>query len=385
MAKNVVFLVHGVGRHSENWAYTEDGPIPALETAARNYSYFREKKLSDLVEFVPIHIDDIFDRILKQWNDLSVGLTGAGGAPDALKAVLSLCSKGTNTSSDLIALGADVPLYRGFPLFAKRIQLAINLRIARVIVEKSKTGDGELPHYVVIAHSLGTAMAHDALHLLGTENWLDQTYSSGPAEADKDAVAFNSAHKKLSERFGTANPFAPGFVNFRSVYMISNTSRLLQTICAPDKSLVCPLSQGAAGSYCQSFINIDHKLDPVSKIMPFRVPTAWQASGGMQLEVDHFYNTNIHAFSHYLLHPDVHRNILMDLVDGFEPTNEENEKANIFPQYGGTLAAVIDAKRAAFRARIQDIVTTATSGTIAELERWLAVYRALNEIAQREI
>ena len=78
MAKNVVFLVHGVGRHTENWAYGPEGPIPALEKAAQNYSFFKGKKLSDLVEIVPIYFDDIFDRILKQWQDLAAGLTGAG-------------------------------------------------------------------------------------------------------------------------------------------------------------------------------------------------------------------------------------------------------------------------------------------------------------------
>ena len=34
MANNVLFLIHGVGQHGDDWADAPDGPIAALETAA---------------------------------------------------------------------------------------------------------------------------------------------------------------------------------------------------------------------------------------------------------------------------------------------------------------------------------------------------------------
>lgn len=382
MARNVLFLLHGVGRHSPNWAFDADGPVPALERAAQRYSYFRGRKLSDLVEVVPIYVDDIYDRILKTFNDRIAALNGAGGAPDALKTVLSLNQRATDAgSNDLIAYGADVPLYRGFPLFAKRIQLAVNLRIAKVIAEKSKAQDGQLPKYVVVAHSLGTAMAHDSIHLLGTENWLDASYSNGPAEAGGDAQGFQDAHRFLTQRFGTANPFAPGFVDFKSVFMVSNTSRLLQTICSPDKSLVCPLPRGSASAYCQRVYNVDHKLDPISKIVPFRVPAEWPKTGGGQITVEHLHQANVHGFAHYLDNPKVHLEILMDLVDGFEPAEEEIELVERFPVLGGRLAEAAEAKRRSVEQALGQMVSQAASEATNELERWTAVYDSLIRLA----
>lgn len=382
MAKNVLFLLHGVGRHSPNWAFETDGPVPTLERAAQRYSYFRGRKLSDIVEIVPLYVDDIYDRILKTFSDRVAALNGAGGAPDALKMVLSLNQKATDAGrDDLVAYGADVPLYRGFPLFAKRIQLAINLRIAQVIADKSKAPDGQLPKYVVVAHSLGTAMAHDSIHLLGTENWLDVSYSSGPAEATGDAQGFREAHRLLTQRFGTANPFAPGFVDFRSVFMISNTSRLLQTVCAPDKSLVCPIPRGSASAYCQKVYNVDHRLDPISKIVPFQVPAEWPRTGGGQITVEHLHEANVHGFAHYLENPKVHLELLMDLIDDFEPTEDEIEAVDCFPVLGGRLAEAAEVKRRAIEESLGRMIAQATSEATNELERWLAVYDSLISLA----
>ena len=64
MAKNVVFLIHGIGTHPEGWSQADDGPVKALSKAAEYYSDFSEQEpISGAIEFVEIRYDDIFDGV----------------------------------------------------------------------------------------------------------------------------------------------------------------------------------------------------------------------------------------------------------------------------------------------------------------------------------
>jgi hypothetical protein len=58
MARNILFLIHGVGKQPPNWAEAPGGVLDTLKAAAKRYSFFRDKKLEDSVEVVPIGYDD---------------------------------------------------------------------------------------------------------------------------------------------------------------------------------------------------------------------------------------------------------------------------------------------------------------------------------------
>lgn len=383
MAKNVLFLIHGVGRHGDDWADAPDGPIAALETAAKSYKFFEGKELRKLVDIVPIRYDDLFDRILDRWQDLANDLKffpAADAAPEALEATLGLLRKVSDKKELLVSSGADVPLYSGFRLFRQRIQLRVIQRIAHEIAARNAAASGMAPNFVVLAHSLGTTVAHDSLQLLGSTDWLKEDIAKDASGAAAEAETYRAAHKKLLGGRGIKNPFAPGFASFRSVYMISNTSPLLQTTCAPESSIVCPIKVGGApAAYCDRFFNVDHVLDPISKLKRFALPPAW-GDRGANIVVDHFYDPNVHAFSHYLLHPKVNVELFMDLFDGFEPTDAENLRDENFARIGGKVLAAAEDARHRVETRLKEIVAEALAPAEKELARLLAARQALADV-----
>lgn len=379
---NVLFLIHGVGRQSETWATDPDGPIETLNRAAQAFSKFKGKHIREFIDFVPIRYDDIFDKILAQWANLGEELKKLPVLPGALEGTLKFTSKMGDDKNLLFTYGFDVALYRGFRLFGQRVQLRVISEMARVIANRTAKAGGTPPAFGVIAHSLGTCVAHDSIHLLGSENWLSAEYEAGPVGAADEAKEFRKSEGELSMALNTANPFRPGTLTFNSVFMLSNTSELLQTVSPPSRSIVCPLpANGASAPYCQSFYSVDHFLDPISKVKAFSVPDAWKPNGRPIL-VEHLYEPNIHAFSHYLLNPKVHIPILAKAVNGFAPTPDESRIAREFPQFGGRLEQLLADEKAKIKARLTTLIQDAARPAADEISHWLEVYGRLREIAE---
>ena len=338
MANNVLFLVHGIGQHGEKWAEAEDGPITALEASVKQYPYFSGKKLSDLVDLVPIRYDDIFDRILETWADLAKGITENAGAisKQAITDTLTHLGKMGDDKNTFLRYGGDVILYRGFKLFAQRVQIRVITTIAEVITKKLKQPSPTPVRFSILAHSMGTAVIHDALHHLGTENWL----SGG----DSYAYQEDSEHVKAelqqvrTAAAGLTNPFGPDVFRFDTLFMLANTSALLHTTKpSPYESIVRPGTGGHQSSYVSSYCNIEHELDPVPKVGRFRMPDVWkQFGGGFDItDLDHIYEYNIHSFAHYLKHPKVHLRVLTALINAYEPSQGDLDRLSDFPKWGG--------------------------------------------------
>lgn len=75
MAKNYVFVFHGIGEYSDSWMDQESTAVTGIRKAALQYTFFQNRSLDEDVEFVPILYDDVFQRI---W---SVGQRHIGGCP----------------------------------------------------------------------------------------------------------------------------------------------------------------------------------------------------------------------------------------------------------------------------------------------------------------
>lgn len=348
MAKNIVFMIHGVGAHQEGWAFADDGPVAALVKAASYYPGFSEQDpLTNSVEFVEIRYDDIFDRILSNWQTLAGGLTNLPGAtPEAVAKVRDAIVGYSDPSSGFFTShGMDAVFYSGFALIRRLVQLTVAAIIMKTVAEHG-TKDRR---YAVVAHSLGTAVAHDAIHRMASTQWLTTNMRDGQPvlpqladlPADPDALA------DLLKRY-KANPFGPGKFTFDGIFMIANTSALLHgDTPAPDKSLVRPrMARPNPDQYmCSNFFNIDHKLDPIGKVKRFRAEEAWPAPAtfGMATDlfgIDHIHDVNVHGFGHYLAHPLVHREILRLMVPhrfsdaDYQQAKARTETDGDFPQLG---------------------------------------------------
>jgi hypothetical protein len=315
MAKSIVFLVHGIGIHEEGWVQDQAGPVQALTKAAEHYSGFGPNEpLTDAVEFVEIRYDDIFDGIRQRWAALAEGLGASslpGRTPELLQQVGSAIVQGGGGS--VVATHVlDVGLYTGFRIVQRLVQLKVAALMMSKISGCLQEPEGSRS-FVVVAHSFGTTVAHDAIQRMATSGWL--------ADADRvrgllqDSGLTLETFQHAVDRYGP-NPFAPGNFKFDAIFQISNTSRLFsRTKPAYDSSVRPMFSGGPMNNAVRRFYNADHVLDPAGKIRKHRAKEAWPVSAtnftAVDLfDIDHIHDINVHDLGHYLSHPLVHAHLL---------------------------------------------------------------------------
>jgi hypothetical protein len=334
VAKDIVFVVHGIGQYATGWIDEESCAVPVLREVAQQYSFFEGRTLDSFVEFVPILYDDVFQRIMEHWKKLADGLTAAVPAmPGFMDRTLKLMS-GATQADWAHTHGADVALYWGFRLFQQRIVLRVLAQMTRKIAD-TIGGPGGKPQYHVLAHSLGTAVAHDALHHLGTEAWLARLQETEFDDDDADAAGaerdtYVDAVQRLRQH--DPNPLNPQRFKFETITMLSNVSALIHPSTSPYHSIVRPGSSHDMGAYTQNYFNVNHKFDPVSIAGQFEMPQAWSVMGGFDTKVDHVYKdpNNVHDAAHYVRNPKVHLPLLAFYVNAYAPTQSDVEQIEVF-------------------------------------------------------
>ena len=317
MAKQLLFLIHGIGVHETDWAEEVDGPIKTLQKVSRQYASFQSKALEERVEFVPIHYDEIFQEIVSQYQKDATQAEQLDPTGCLRGALSWMDAAGEKEKNFLWSHVADLAMYRFIPVYRQRVRSHVIAEIADRI-EKAFEADGSAT-CSVLAHSMGTAVAHDSLHLLGTVRWGDRT-----------------------------NPFNPSHWRFNHLFMVANTSRLLQTEDGEMKkayeSIVRPGPVEDPNSYCATYWNVRHEADPVPFPRMF-APVGW--TNYTPILVRHYYDPNIHNLSHYLINPSIHIPILRKLTTPKAVTPEEEIAAvnpDRFPQFGGEFAFIQKAK-----------------------------------------
>lgn len=323
MAKNVVFLVHGIGQHPAGWSNGPDGPATALSAARGHYPSCLpgDRPLSDQLELVEIRYDDVFDRVLDTWLELGQSIPATAGFPwvDQVKELLQSVN---GKKESFLRYGGDVLLYCGFDLVARAVRWRVNSVIATRIYQSwlaVRDNPGAIPRFAVIAHSLGTTVAQDALYQLASAKWDDDLAEvaaqrpdmlANPALGGADRLAFDEVVARAR-----AHPDRPIPVGLSALYLVANTWPLLRQVDGDYSRL-----QNNGAFDCARVYNINHAWDPVSligggaAIVPSR-------PGWTNITVRHVHQPNIHGFGHYLSHPAVHAPMFARLVDpGFTAT-----------------------------------------------------------------
>ena len=361
MAKNVIFFVHGVGRHEKNWSKIEGGPIHALIKASKQYDCLNGLAFKNLVDLVEIRYDDIFDQHLNQWAELADSLKTSSANSASFNKVTNLLSSLNDDSNQFAQFGGDVILYTAFDLIARRVRLRVNSIISNKIttaLKQSRDKPGPNPEFCIVGHSLGTTIVHDCLHQLASSDWLPK---DGVNIDDVKMTPTEKQNLQALMQDPANNPYAPGKFIWDSVFMISNTSRLLhRTDVNPYNSLVQP------GKAVRYFVNVEHELDPISKVKRFKIPTNWNRSRALNIEVDHIHQANIHGYAHYLMRPAVHRPLFRTMVPQF--TNSCNDQALVlesnFPKYAGEFD--ISAKQAEIKQKLEQLKQDYQSEALAK-------------------
>jgi hypothetical protein len=253
--------------------------------------------------------------------------------------------------------GADVALYWGFRLFQQRVVLRVLAQMTTKIADTITASD-QVPEYHVLAHSMGTAVAHDALHHLGTENWLTELKNADFEGSDSEAAKaerdkYLGSLERLRQLTSSSNPFNPTVFSFESITMLSNVSGLIHPSESPYHSIVRPGSAGDDNAFTRNYLNINHRFDPISIIGDFKIPEGWKMRGGLDLAVDHLVGDpeQIHDAAHYVRHPDVHLRLLSLYVDPYMPSDEDLTKSEEFQKKNGFDAI----KKQALRKALSDI------------------------------
>jgi len=319
MPKNIVFFVHGVGQHKTGWSTAPDGPVNALNQAMQLYPkcFPAGKKLEDYLKVVEIRYDDIFDTVFDRWKQLADTLPQNSGF-EWVNAVKELMSATGGKKELFLRYGGDVLLYCGFELVARTVRLRVNSIIATKIYQTHLTAKAHneiVPKFGVIAHSLGTTVIQDALYQLATGDWLSDVEQNAakPSRIQPAPYLTEADHNTYQDviRGAKVHQDRPLPANIYALFLVSNTAPLL-------KRSGDYITLRTSGIYdCDSVYNINHELDPVSRICggftmrnPRGAHTSW-----INIATRQIHEKNIHGFGHYLSHPHVHSSIFSELLE----------------------------------------------------------------------
>jgi len=336
MSRHVLFVVHGMGvTDPVGWA---DSAMAKLMEVAKRYEqkHFPMAYFENNVIVVPINYSDILTAKVAEWQ------TDAAGV-DAFARTNKVEDHGVlrwlEASDDvqrkfLWSHISHVILYRFFPLIRERIRVSVIRQIMEGI-EREFVGQTEC-RCSVLAHSLGTSVAHDCLHILG----------SNPTWKDPET-------EKVWR-----NAFKPDDFRFSGIFMVANVSRLLQTDIKAYESIVRPGPSLDRSSYCASYYDVRHTLDPIPMPFPFE-PDGWQP-GPDVIAVQHIRDWNIHSLEHYLDNPGVHIPLLRKLAGTRSIGHrDEHEAVQAYSQFA--VEAIGDENVQKIVTKLLDVVRIAKS------------------------
>jgi hypothetical protein len=276
-----------MGEHSDQWADASDGPKARLNTAAARYKEFKQgAQFTDRLNVQHIVYDRCFATEIDKWQESGAKLNDwAKSANRPLPKIVNWLSD-TLPKSQKVAKGflwstaMDPVLYRGFTLVRDYVRATVMSQLVSILTEE---GGAESLDVTIVAHSLGTAVMHDALHMLGTGQL--------PQEV-KDSEVFRPDRWKFSNFFMIADVCLLGPPAVRDIDYFG--------------SIVRPqMPDGSVEGYCRKFFEVWHRYDPFAIAAPFR-PGDWGRGYVPIGPLSHFRQANVHGFTHYLDHPRVH-------------------------------------------------------------------------------
>src|SRR5688500_13202350 len=351
---NVLFLLHGVGRHATGWA---SDPVAALQKAMPLYPrcFDPGKTLADYVKPIEIKYDDIFDTVLERWVQLANALPTAGGGFAWTSKVAELLRKAGDDRNTFARFGGDVLLYAGFALVARAARLRVNALIASTIHEENQAAieaGRSPPKFGLVAHSLGTTIAQDALYQLATGRWVQEQQRLAVEVAQAATAAGLSEQQKndLTGSLASSPPAGTLALNLHGLFLISDTSPVLK------QSGYYSEIQTAGVYDCHAVWSVNHEFDPISHVGG-AFTGSWRPDR-KEVRIQHFHDQNIHAFAHYLSHPAVHCELFRLLLPAFSGACYQEAQAlaaqPLWNGFGGTLAGWVEQQKNNFKQKLRD-------------------------------
>jgi hypothetical protein len=297
-SRKVLVLIHGMGAHTSDSFKKE--VIEASNNSLQRYPSFKNIKFEDQVHIESISYDDIFEKHRKDLAKNADSITEAikkylpnVAIPNVIEKLLTF-EQGLGDDKFENSHILDVLLY--LTLVGAEVRAKVTVELAKVF---KKYNDSDI---CILAHSLGTAVAHDSMDMLFTD------------KEPEDGQLPISSHK------------------IHKYWAFANVSRIIVTLSgkqSPLASIVKPGGDGCLGS----FGNVYNELDPFVLDIFKRFNPA-RSDGWINPNIyEFFYQTintkkvsriNTHSIKGYIEDPDVCHEFLNTFFS-FLPSPEEKK------------------------------------------------------------
>lgn len=276
MATNhTVILLHGMGKPDskmfEDWE----------KSLAKLHDSYAEPgdEFATQFECVPINYDSFFEDRRNAWAEQVQKILDAGVALPVNDLTVDDLEPITEDNFFTTHL-MDVLLYRFDPLVADEIRDHVAERMLHVI--RNRPAGTKVS---VLAHSLGTSIAHDAIN-----------------------VIYHPPQVHAKPKLTTGN------FRFHAIIQLANNSRALESKWSAYNSFVRPgIKDSDGGQYVATrMLSASHKYDPLAALRGFNPIDNWPNAETVKEKrmvlvnpsiIQHW---NVHDFSHYLNDPRVH-------------------------------------------------------------------------------
>jgi hypothetical protein len=285
----------------------------AANRAMRKYHGFKSKRIQNLVRIEEINYDQVFDGVRAEMGQAaSIGSARLQtiGSLARLGLQMELAPKLAGIGS---RFGKDEFLYTHFldvifytTLLGGKVRVDVARQLATLIANNPMT------EIHIVAHSLGTAVVHDALALLYRKD----------APSGDDLPVLDSVTHKLA-----------------SIWMIANVSRLIYAV----SGLVDPLGSNVRpgpGGCTNLLVNVRHEFDPFTWLARFDpvndgswIPQQSFDRAYRSIEMSSVRQPNTHDFAEAIEHPDVSVPLLRKLVRLSPSAQEVTAIANEYHQH----------------------------------------------------
>lgn len=294
MAKYKIILIHGVGKQLPgSWSTPM---VDKLKKVSAQYAFFKEHPIENYADFIEITYDDLIEDVIKQWSTEADGVAKAVALQQVTAGkVLEVLKEGGDSESFYWDNVADVAIYRFFKTFRYAIRARVVAKLKDAILPYFNGGSEH--KFMVIAHSMGTMVAHDAIYELMYASW-----------------------------DGAENVLKGKSFKFDSIVMLANTGRMLRTEC-PEQGMSIYESPVRPGGATFHYLNGNNMFDPITWPMSFR--PNWTIPGFEQPVIKHLNLQEpwtVHNMELYLENPHIHIPILNRIVP-YVITPEEMSRA----------------------------------------------------------
>lgn len=293
MAIHHILCIHGIGKHGKDWVREpDDGGRSFADLLAGLWAeYPTTRKRGDFAEKVKLHsirYDDEIEKIFNSWKDYASDLKKSLDTSPVLHAEAAWFTQAMDEAGKAQAKEdwgythlLDLLMFAGSMTLQQRL-VAHTARQVMDIVKSRQDGD----RFSVIAHSLGTAMAHKVIQALFNEG----------VDTPQGGIRLEGNFK------------------FENVTMIANTSySLSRDKNGHYKGKVRPSLKAGEGC-CYTWINVNHRLDPVGRFLPFDPdkdpdwldPMIDGLGWHRDIELKRVSSKHVHSINHYFRDPAFH-------------------------------------------------------------------------------